>query len=51
MYCHEISTMREIQVISYKANAMKNAASVEELLKFANGILKLHGQEGSAPCS
>ena len=32
-----------VQIISRQANSMKNCASKEELLTFANNILKLHG--------
>lgn len=37
-----------IQVISYKANAMKNNATKEELVQFAEGVLRLHAQEVEA---
>lgn len=31
-----------IQVISYQANLMKNSASIDDLLRFAKGIMRLH---------
>lgn len=31
-----------VQVISHKANAMKNSATKEELVKFANWIMKTY---------
>ena len=37
-----------IQVISYRANTMKNNATTEELVKFAEGVLRLHSQEVNA---
>lgn len=33
-----------IQVISYLANRMKQASTPEQLIKFAKGILRIHGQ-------
>ena len=34
-----------VQVISFKANAMKNSASIKELITFAKGVLALHSKE------
>ena len=33
-----------IQVISYLANRMKDAASIEEMLIFSRNVLKIHGE-------
>ena len=38
-------TKDNIRVIIYKANKMKNDATVEQLRSFAKGILSLHGDE------
>lgn len=35
-------TKDNIQVISYKANKMKNNATVQELVTFAKGVLEVH---------
>jgi len=41
-------TKNNIQVISWMANIMKNNASIEQLIKFAEGVMKLHSKVG--PC-
>lgn len=42
-------TKENIQVISYKANRLKNDATVQELITFAKGVLDVH-QGGQWPC-
>jgi len=33
-----------IQIISYQANIMKQDVSIEQLLTFAKGVIKLHNE-------
>jgi hypothetical protein len=41
-------TKDNIQVISYRANKMKNDATVQELISFAKGVLEVH--QGGQGC-